>query len=179
MDTTQPDRTDEFVKLVSQHQSQLYGHVYALVQNAADADDLVQKTVLTLWRRFGEFERDTDFAAWAWRTARYEVMNFLKSRRRSRVLFGSALAESLADRAASVEAETDPTARAEALSACIEQQPDEDRQLLRMRYEGERKVKDMADQYGRSPQSITNSLRRIRVALFECVERRLAREGGV
>jgi RNA polymerase sigma-70 factor (ECF subfamily) len=174
--TDQPERTDEFVEHVTRNQGQLYGYVYALVQNAADADDLVQKTVLTLWKRFDDFEQGTDFAGWAWQTARYEVLNFLKARRRNRVFISDDLAETLADRAAINGVDELELARREALAGCVGELPESDQQMLHLRYENDCKVKEVASQLNRSSQSVCNSLERIRKVVFHCIERRLARE---
>lgn len=175
--TDRPDRTDEFVEYVTRYQGQLYGYVYALVQNAADADDLVQKTVLTLWRRFDDFEQGTNFAAWAWQTARYEVLGFIKARRRNRVFLSDELAATLADRAAMSEVDELDEARREALAGCVEELPDTDRQMLHLRYESDCKVKEVASQLNRSSQSVCNSLERIRKSVRRCIESRLAQEG--
>jgi RNA polymerase sigma-70 factor (ECF subfamily) len=171
-------RAAEFAALVTRHQGQLYGYVYALVQNSADADDLVQRTVLTLWRRFDQFEPDTDFAAWAWKTARYEVFNFLKTKNRSPLRFSDALVSQLANRAGSTDPDRGQADRAAALASCVEALPPTDRQLVLDRYQGDQQVQGLAAQLGRSTQSVSNSLARIRRALFQCIQRRLAQESN-
>ena len=75
-------RDEVFTDLVTEHQARLYGYIFAMVQNSADTEDLVQRTLITLWRRFDQFELGTDFCAWSLTTARYEVLNFQRAGRR-------------------------------------------------------------------------------------------------
>ena len=60
-----------------------------------------------------------------------------------------------------------------ALAGCVEKLRQRDRQLLDECYGREGGVTQVAGRHGRSPQSIHNSLRRIRRALFECIRRTL------
>ena len=53
-----------------------------------------------------------------------------------------------------------------------------DRELLKDCYGETEGIAEVAQRRGRSPQSVHNSLRRIRRALFECIQRALARESG-
>src|SRR5947199_9417722 len=87
---TQPE-TAEFAGQLRQHQSRLYGYIHSLVRDLNDADDLFQQTTLMLWKKFGEFERERSFFAWACGIARFEVANFLRSRGNRRLYFSDDL----------------------------------------------------------------------------------------
>ena len=52
---TEQDRHNSFVELLTRHQSQLYGYIFALVRNREDAADLFQSVGLILWRKFDSF----------------------------------------------------------------------------------------------------------------------------
>jgi RNA polymerase sigma-70 factor, ECF subfamily len=54
-----------------------------------------------------------------------------------------------------------------------------DQELLSACYDRSARIPEVARGWGRSSQSIHNSLRRIRRTLFECVSRSLAQEGGL
>jgi hypothetical protein len=45
-------------------------------------------------------------------------------------------------------------------------------------YYGDRSVKELAETTGRAPQTLYNQLSQIRRWLFDCMQRRLAAEGG-
>lgn len=87
---------DSFVDLLTQHRSQLFGYIYALVRRLDDAEDLYQDTALILWSKFAEYQPGTNFLGWACTIARYRTANFLKSERRRRRCFGQAVQEELA-----------------------------------------------------------------------------------
>lgn len=176
-----PSRTNaqraEFAERLARHQGQLLGYIYSLVRDLDDADDLFQQTSLVLWDKFDQFDASRSFVGWACGIARYEVLNFLRSRRRDRLYFSDELSLALIE--AQQELENDELEeRRVALAGCMKKLKDRDRELLAACYGRSAGIREAAGARGRSTQSIHNSLRRIRRALFDCVRRSLA-EGGV
>jgi RNA polymerase sigma-70 factor (ECF subfamily) len=168
-------RRAEFAELIRQHQGRLFGYIHSLVRDLDDADDLFQQTTLTLWKKFDEFRRDGSFFAWACGVARFEAANFLRARGRDRLYFSDELNLLLVEAQAEL-GEDELEDRREALSRCVEKLRQRDRQLLEECYADPAGVTGVAQRLGRVPQSVHNSLRRIRRALFECVRRTLDRE---
>jgi RNA polymerase sigma-70 factor (ECF subfamily) len=68
--------------------------------------------------------------------------------------------------------------RREALSKCSAKLRESDRKLLEDCYSDSSGVAQVAQRCGRSPQSVHNSLRRIRRALYECIRRALAQQNA-
>ena len=66
----QQERQNLFAELITRHQSELYGYIYAVVRNWEDTDDLCQSVCLILWRKFESFRPDSSFFAWARQTAK-------------------------------------------------------------------------------------------------------------
>ena len=103
MDTTrQPhsveaERVEQFMALYSSHQRRLYLYAITLLPDSIDAEDVLQEANLVLWRKFGGFEPDTDFLAWACRVAFFEVQNFRRTAGRDRLMFNNDLVEQLAE----------------------------------------------------------------------------------
>ena len=91
------DRNEVFVELLTLHQRRLYGFIYTLVPNTADAEDLLQQTSLVLWQKFNEFDLNSSFPAWACRIAHFLVLNHLREKRRSRVVLSDELIARLAE----------------------------------------------------------------------------------
>lgn len=163
----------EFGALLQREHSALFGYIHSLVRDFHDADDLFQQTALVLWRKFAEFDRSRSFLSWACGVARFEVSNFLRTRGRSRLYFSDELNLLLID--AQDRCRGDGDARRAALAGCMDRLREQDRQLVLDCYgENEARVAQIASQWGRSAQSVHNSLRRIRRALFSCVERKLS-----
>ena len=168
-------RQVEFGEFLRQDQTRLYGYIHSLVRDLNDADDLYQQTTLILWKKFDEFDRRRSFFAWACGVARLEVANFLRGRARQRLYFSDDLNLLLVEAQAEMtNAELDD--RRAALARCVEKLRQRDRELLAECYGEAAGVHVAADRRGRSPQSVYNSLRRIRRALFECIARTLAQE---
>lgn len=56
-----------FEALVREHLDGLYGAALRLTRNRADAEDLLQETLLKAWRSFHTFEEGTNARAWLFR----------------------------------------------------------------------------------------------------------------
>jgi RNA polymerase sigma-70 factor (ECF subfamily) len=167
----------EFAELLRHHQTQLFGYIYSLVRDLDDADDLFQQTSLVLWDKFAHFDHSKSFINWACGVARYEVLNFLRSRSRSRLYFSDQLNLALVTAQESLEHQQ-LDERRDALAGCMKKLRESDLELLESCYDGSVCVQVVAERWGRSTHSIHNSLRRIRRVLFECVRRKIA-QGGV
>jgi RNA polymerase sigma-70 factor (ECF subfamily) len=177
MDTMSDTKAD-FAARLRDHQTQLFGYIYSLVRNLDDADDLFQQTSLVLWDKFDHFDPGKSFIAWACGVARFEVSNFLRSRSRQRLHFSDELGLMLIDAHEELGRE-DLESRRVALADCMKKLRTGDQELLDACYGRSDCIPDVAQGWGRSTQSIHNSLRRIRRLLFECVNRSLARQGGL
>jgi RNA polymerase sigma-70 factor (ECF subfamily) len=168
-------RQAEFAVLFRQAQSRLYGYIHALVRDLNDADDLFQQTALILWRKFDEFDPERCFLSWACGVARLEVTNFLRSRGRQRLYFSDDLNLLLIEAQEGITGEEESDRR-DALARCVAKLRERDQELLMECYQNEAGVNQVAGKRGRSPQSVYNSLRRIRRALYECINRTLTQE---
>lgn len=165
----------EFVGELLRSQRRLYAFIFSLTRNAADAEDVFQETNLVLWQKSGDFVPGTDFLAWSFRIAHFQVLALRKKRIRSRVCLEDGLQESLstilADEALEKLHEFDH--RHEALSDCLDKLRPELRSLIAKRYEPGGCVNEIARHMGRSPKAISELLRRTRQTLLNCIEKKL------
>jgi RNA polymerase sigma-70 factor (ECF subfamily) len=166
-----PKRYDEFVGLVRLHTSQVLAYINALLLNWNDAEDLFQETCIVIWQKFDEFEPGTNFLAWALRIADRKVMNFRTTQSR-RLAFSIDLRDALIAEVANNNAEA-ASADLTALTSCMARLAENDRKVMTLCYAQGETVSRIADEMGRSPQSIHNSLRRIRNWLLDCIRREL------
>jgi RNA polymerase sigma-70 factor, ECF subfamily len=169
-------RDADFAGRLRSHQVQIFSFIYSLVRNFEDADDLFQQTSLAMWNKYDQYDPSRSFAAWACGVARFEVSNFIRARGRQRLYFSDDLSLLLADAQESLEQDR-VEERREALAECMKKLRKSDQQLVESCYGEESRVPEVAREWGRSSQSIHNSLRRIRRSLFECVRRSLAPGG--
>jgi RNA polymerase sigma-70 factor (ECF subfamily) len=167
-----PERQEEFVRLLNGAHALLLRYVMSLVANRHDAEDVMQRASVVMWRRFGTFASGTDFVAWATTVAYYEVRNFQRVTGRSRLEFDDDLMQTLA--AERVHDVRRWSARMEALEVCVEKLEPSQRTLVETIYTQGLEVGEVARRQGRAPQTIYNQLNFIRRALAECVQRRMA-----
>jgi RNA polymerase sigma-70 factor, ECF subfamily len=171
-----PSSYERFAERLAACHTQLFGYLYALVQNVHDTEDVYQKACLVLWRKFDQYQEGTNFFHWAKAVAHYEAMNFLRSKHQRPALFSEEFQAELA----TVWAEVEPDVwgdRRRALEHCMEKLPENDRRLVDQCYGGGGALCEAAGRLGRSPKSIYDALGRIRRVLLRCVETTLAREG--
>ncbi|HIF67002.1 MAG: sigma-70 family RNA polymerase sigma factor [Pirellulaceae bacterium] len=162
----------EFIGLFAQNHSNILAYLYRLVHDRHDADDLFQRTSIVLWSKFDSFEPGSNFLAWAKRIAYLQVCNFLRTSGRDRLRFSEALLGKLADEPTTPTEESQR--RLDALSKCMKELGQSDRDIVRRAYSGEQTVKEMAATFGLAVQTAYNKLGRIRKQLFDCVAHKLA-----
>lgn len=166
------DRHQLYSELIAQHQSAIYGYIFAVVRSWHDADDLFQAVCLALWRKFDRFVPGSSFFCWARQIAKLEVSNFLRRRPAT-----NAISDELLD--ALTATTPDPDADGlqpylTALQRCRQKLNDSDADLLRLHYADDLGSRQIADQLKRSQSSICHSLKRIHVALLDCIRIELA-----
>ena len=163
------DQEAFFSSLLRQHYRRLFAYVYAIVRSYPDAEDVVQQASMVLWKKFGDYQPDTDFFPWACSVARLEAMHLLRRQRRYRAHFSEAFQQRLAAAMAFIPAET-VNARVIALEDCVKNLPENQRGLLKECFSEAKTVATVAQEAGRTPHSVYSSLRNIRNKLLECVD---------
>lgn len=162
---------EEFVMLLNGAHALLLRYILSLLGNRHDAEDVLQRTSMVMWRRFATFEPGSDFIAWATTVAFYEVRNFQRLTGRSRLEFNDELMQTLAAERAQHVRQWSP--RMDALESCVEKLDSASRQMVDAFYLKGMPVEQLAQQLGRAPQTVYNKLNFIRRALTECVHRQM------
>lgn len=173
-----PQSSAEFVCLLTEHQSALWAYIITLMPGSPDVQDVLQKTNLILWTKQEEFTPGTNFKAWAFQVARLQVLAHLKkSKSRSWLVFDADLLDTVAEESgAAVE---DATGKLSYLDSCMKKLSESDQQLLRHRYQSGAQLSEFARSSGRSVSSLSVTLHRLRVALRNCINKRIEEEGGL
>lgn len=171
-----PDDTEaEFVALLTSHQSAVRFYVSSLLPGEARAADVAQQANITIWKKRSDFEPGTNFKAWAFSIARYEVLNFRKKEARdARLQFSDELEEIITGE---IVAHTDDLdARQSALRHCLSQLKPSELALIQHRYFEDTPLKEYAASVGRSVGGLKVTLHRLRAGLAQCVRGQLAVE---
>jgi RNA polymerase sigma-70 factor, ECF subfamily len=166
------DVQERFVRDLINCQPALYAYILSLLPSREDANDVLQDANLVMWRRSEEFADGTNFLAWAYQIARFKVLAHHRDTHRDRHIFDDGLLGQLADDAERRAA--DPEGEASLLEDCVEELPAGQRELVRERYAPGSSVREMAERLGQSASALSVTLSRIRHALLECVQRKLA-----
>jgi RNA polymerase sigma-70 factor (ECF subfamily) len=170
---TEIDRDAEFARLLHEAHRELFGFIFAMLQNRADAEDVYQQCALVLWKKFDAFTPGTSFIAWAIRVAKFEIKDFVKARRRRKVYFTDAILDAIAVTYQSDASERQKE-RLDALAQCLEKLTDRDQRMLRQCYAVDRDYRQIAEAEGKSVAAIYKAISRIRKSLYLCVHRSLA-----
>jgi RNA polymerase sigma-70 factor, ECF subfamily len=169
-----PDKSRLFLRLFLQNERRLYAYILTLLPHRADADDVLQEASLVMWDKFDARRPPDDFAAWGCRIAYFKVLDFCKKSRRGRVQFSQALLERVAETAAEQAGALQLDERRAALAGCVEKLNPRDRDLLTRRFADGATTQSTAAEVGRSVEAVYKALAKVRQALFDCVQARLA-----
>jgi len=172
----QDDAYERFVSLFTRHERSLRAFVRSLVYSWDDADEIMQNTALVLWRKFSDFDPETDFMRWACVVARFEVLAWRRDRARDRHVFDEDLVESLAEEAARDHEVL--AAERKALEVCLAKLPDSLRRIVIAAYEPGVKLNQVADRLGKTATAFYKMLNRARRRLQVCIEREVSVEKG-
>lgn len=169
------ERHDQFLRLYVGHEEALGGFVRALVPTKEDAREVMQEVAVVLWRKFDELSSLKDFRRWAFGVARMQALTLFRDRARDRHIFSEDLLELLAKEAAD---ESDALeAERNALEECLGKLSLPQRTLVEAAYAPGIRMDALASRLGRTSMSLYKALHRIRLALMDCTERVLTREG--
>jgi len=162
-------QTEQFVGLILQVQPRIYAYILSLVADPVASQDILQETNLVIWRKADNFEFGTNFNAWAYRIALFQVKAARKRMMRDKLVFSDEMINVLAPEAESQL--EDMQDRMNLLRKCMNLLTLKQQGLLEQRYTFSQTAGEIAKELGRPVASIHQTLYRIRLALMECVSR--------
>ena len=171
------DRTDneeEFVSELTAHQSSLRAFILSLMPGESDVDDVLQRTNLTLWRKRESFTLGTNFRAWAFEVAKWNVRSSFKDKKRKHwLVFDEELTSAVADQMLT-QTQISTSDRQAAMRECLSKLREIDRHLLISHYEVGESLAEFAERTNRSRKGLKVALFRLRATLRRCIGSRLA-----
>jgi RNA polymerase sigma-70 factor (ECF subfamily) len=173
----QPPQTatpTDLARLIHRHQAGVWRYMRFLGADAAEADDLTQEAFLALAR--GQFvERDELQTAGYLRVV---ARNQLLALRRKQNREVSTVALEAADSVWAAAAGTNGNLAdyLDALRDCLQQLEGRARRAIDMQYRDHAARETIASQLGMQPDGVKTLLRRTRIVLRECVERKVKSE---
>lgn len=160
---------DEFAKQFIENQGRLYAYIATLLPNRDDAEEVLQRTSLILWRKWEQFDTSKAFLPWARGIAVNEVRNLLRRSERRNVHLSEPILEMLVTE---IDQRQDE-GRTAALSTCVERLQHKQKDLLEQCYLGSGGIQSVAQSLGLSPAAVYMRLHRIRKSLADCINREI------
>ncbi len=177
MEDDRGDAAEELMTKLTAHQNRLQAYIFTLTGDRDLARDVLQATNLVIWRKAAQFTPGSNFLAWAFQIARYQVMAHRQKIARERVVFSDEIVSDLAvflERSAHEEDLFE--AKRQALAECLEGLSELHRRILWAFYRDGLRTREIAEEVGKSNSAVEQLLSRTRLVLMRCIERRLEKE---
>jgi len=165
---------DAYAELVQAYQQDVWRVVAAMLLDTQKTEDLVQQAFVNAYRHLDRFEPGRDFGRWLKEIARNLVRHELRTRWREdrRLELYRRHLLSACDDADAADTENRV---AEALAGCEQNLPADAANLVNLRYRQALDFGQIASRVGRTVEATRQQLARIRLALRDCIQRKLAR----
>lgn len=147
----------------------------AIVPRRADAQEILQETAIALWKNVEKYDPSKPFVPWAYRFAAYKAKEHLRKQGRWNGFLDEKVASVLLARREQLAPELDR--RVEPLRDCLTELSDNNRTLIEKYYFDQESIEETADAVNRSVAAVYKSLQRIRSALTQCINTKLASTG--
>jgi RNA polymerase sigma-70 factor (ECF subfamily) len=160
-----------FTQLFSELVPDLSASIKALVYDTNNVKEIIQNVAVILWEKYRNVSDKTEFRKVAYTVLRYELLAYRRDRARDRLVFDESVIALIVDHS-SVEEPEIPREQ-ELLEQFIATLNAEDKELLFSAYQSEMKIKDIAQNRGKTPMSMYKRLQKIRAELVEFVTKEL------
>jgi RNA polymerase sigma-70 factor (ECF subfamily) len=163
---------DDLLKTLLDARLRLCAGLWPLLRDTHAVEDIFQVTLLRALKEAGNV-RDAEHAlAWARVTARHLAIDHLRKHGSRMVMLDKAALDAL-DAELDQRGDEALAARMDALKHCVERLPERSRRLVDLRYHENRDGQQVAEAMGLKLDAMYQAMRRVHLALRECVERRL------
>lgn len=165
------DGKDEFLSLLAANQRMVFSYILAAVGNRIAAEEIMQQTMLIMWKDFDKFEPGSNFCAWGKKIAYHRILEYRKQNAKL-VFLDRAVIEQVLDLSENTSRESND--RALALEGCLKKLKKSSLRIISMRFNQGKSCKEISDAIGRPVQTVYKNMSRIYTALKECIDRTIA-----
>jgi RNA polymerase sigma-70 factor, ECF subfamily len=170
------EQTRQATRLWTSAQPVVSAFITSAVRDFSARQDVLQEVAVAVIESFDRYDPNRPFIGWALGIAQNQVRLYLRRLKRDRLVFDD---ETVATLATAFET-TEPTQlqSLDHLKHCIGRLDDRSRDLCELRYVQDLKPAEIAERTGTAANTVAKALHRIRDQLRQCIERKLALEGG-
>ena len=160
---------ESFVRALTKHERIVRAYIRgAGVSRPQDVDEIMQEVSLIAWRKYDQLRNEDEFPKWACVIARYQILDFRRSKYRDRLVLNENVFELLLDEA--IEETEDSDVRLRHLEQCVAKLPPAGHRLIKAAYEPGASIDEIARLAGKKANAMYQELWRIRKTLRKCVE---------
>jgi RNA polymerase sigma-70 factor (ECF subfamily) len=168
---------EAFAALYRRLERPLFGYLMKLVRERDLAEDVLNETMLEVWRQAGRFEGRSSVGTWAFSIAHHRAVSRFRKRRESAL--DEEHAATIADDAPTPDQRAQALGMSRLLARLIEELSFEHREIINLAYYQEFSVQEIADALGVPPNTVKTRMfyarRRLKALLAESgVERAVA-----
>ena len=168
------DRAATIARLWMESQTVVASFISSSIPDFHASEDILQQVAVAVAKDFDNYDPSRPFVAWAIGIAKFRILAYLRKRRNDRHLFDDRAVIHLADAFEKIDLEVDPIKHA--LGECIKTVNGRSRKALQMRYVDDMKPAAIAEVFDIKPNAVSALLYRARVALGDCIKKRVASE---
>lgn len=174
MSESQEKKYESFLKLFRANEKQIFRFILTLLPNYSAAEDVMQDTMLVMWKKYDQYSPNTNFSAWGRQIGRFAVFQYQRNAKSGFVCFDSnAMEKIIANDANQREKEG---LYSEALEECIKLLERKNRKIISLRYVDNMKISDIAAKLEKTMNATYQMMFRIHRSLLQCIERRSTRK---
>ena len=166
-----------FMRLFVTHEPELRAFLRTLLPSWEAVDDVLQEGSLVMWKKFGQLEEEEGFVPWAKVILRFKAMHACRTVARDRLVLSEETLELLADESPDQDPGRMGRERS-ALDTCLQKLSSENREIVLLQYRKPGGLAELANQSGRTPNSLYKLIGRLREKLRQCVEKELVPGGS-
>jgi len=155
-----------FGELYKLYVEQVFRYLYSRIGNVHEAEDTTAQTFLVAFESFDRFRQEEHFASWLFAIARNKAMDHFRQRKNTTSI----------DEDEDIPVENDPlygiiqSEQTAALSKLIQTLPEEDRDLLRLRFLADMSFPEIAYLLHRNEEAVKKSIYRLLARLHSQLE---------
>jgi len=156
----------EFGELYKLYVEKVFRYIYSRIGNVQEAEDVTAQTFLSAFESFDSFRQDEHFASWLFTIARNKAMDYFRQKKNTFTI----------DCVVNISGDVDPLShvinseQTAALSQLIGALPEEERELLRVRFLAEMSFREIARYLNRSEDAVKKSTYRLLARLHSQME---------
>ncbi|TWT58320.1 RNA polymerase sigma factor [Thalassoglobus neptunius] len=166
----------DFVRLFARHELALRNYARLILPDWSSVDDVLQDASITMWESRQRLRDESGFLPWGKVIVRHKCFNAIAKLRRDRLVLDKDVLDLIAREAEAEAASEDLVRIQHSLAECLGELPPERRKLVLSPYRGAGEVKSLAEQSGKTPNSLYKIIGRLRAKLSQCVEEKLRLE---